>query len=154
MSRFVKIYPECFPGMFTIAITQIHKRLEGSYIEFECYFNWSAQSSGPLENRKRVNVYLIRNHRCSLRDASWEGLSVEDSDQTTDLEQAHPYLRGYINEEGRSEMVFEDQPLFFDGRSRATSLGVLMNKLYDIARELLPDFYEPATPDEQPGSDE
>src|ERR1017187_5990267 len=153
MSRFVKIYPECLHGLFTIAITQIREQEEASYIEFECYCNWSTQWSGPRENRTREHVYLIRNHKCSWRDAIWEGLSVAASDTTTDLERAHPYLRGYINEGGRSEMIFEDQPLFFDGRIVATSLGTLMNELYDIARDLLPDFYETATPHEQPGLD-
>jgi hypothetical protein len=39
-------------------------------------------------------------------------------------------------------MEFDDQPLFFDCRAWAVNLGKLMDELYDLARELLPDFYE------------
>ena len=56
--------------------------------------------------------------------------------------EAQPFLSVRINVQGHAEMAFDDQPLFFDRRASAVNLGKQMDELYDLARELLPDYYE------------
>ena len=51
-------------------------------------------------------------------------------------------MTGYIDDDGTSEIRFETQPVFIENRSFVVSLSELLNRLYDIAKELLPDFHE------------
>ncbi len=76
-----------------------------------------------------------------MREIFWEAW-VDDDEQTIDIEQAQPFLTGYIDDNGTSEIRFQTQPVFIQNRAYAASLGKLLDRRYDIAKELPPDFHE------------
>lgn len=156
MSRFVKIYPGEWIDHCTIGITEIVTQadddaefdVEIQFIRFECFKirslarrnEWNQDANlfcvGP-----EYPTYLAKGHRHSLRDIFWEG-QIDADEETTDIEQAQPFLTGYINDDGTSEINFPTQPVFIHNRNYAVQIGNLLNRLYDIAKELLPKFHE------------
>jgi hypothetical protein len=148
MSRFFKIYPGTCPLDCTIGITELKTDadedaefdVEVQFIRFECFLIRAIGNNGP---RTPFDViwYLASGHRHSLRHIFWGG-GIDADEETTDLELAQPFLTGYIDDNGTSEIRFETQPLFLQNRRDAASLGNLLDRLYDIAKELLWNFRE------------
>jgi hypothetical protein len=138
MSRFVKIYPSECIGDCAIGITEISPELDQEgwpvegirFIRFECFIlyalardhKWDGGVKSMVSS-EQYPVYLARGHRHSLRDIFW-GHGLDPDEETTDIEQAQPFLTGYIDDDG------------------ARQITNLLDRLYDIAKELLSTFHE------------
>jgi hypothetical protein len=67
---------------------------------------------------------------------------INDQEQTPDIEKAEKFLHGGIKWDGCSNWDFHtDQCLaHFCGRKNATSIGRLIDRMYDITKEKLPTY--------------
>lgn len=64
---------------------------------------------------------------------------------TESLDEATVYLHGYVKWDGCSNWYFDEQDrvmLHFCEKEQAQAIGVLLGRLYDWAKELIPNWWE------------
>lgn len=72
--------------------------------------------------------------------ASWE---CDTFGQAERIETASTYLHGFIRWDGCSNWHFDEQDrvmLHFCGRSMLADVGILLTRMYDLAREHMPEL--------------
>lgn len=72
--------------------------------------------------------------------AEWQS---ETSFSTDDIGKADTYLHGFIRFDGCSNWHFDEQDrvmLHFCGRSMLADVGTLLTRIYDLAREHMPEL--------------
>ena len=68
--------------------------------------------------------------------------TLDANDPTDDAALSEPYLHGFVKWDGCSDWHFDAQDelmLHFCGKRQAMRLGTLMERLYDLAAELMPE---------------
>lgn len=98
----------------------------------------------PTEAYVEFKVYSIIGHGRN-KEIYLEKIDGECGDQVQKVEEAEVYLSGSIKFDGCSNMKFDEQDrvmLHFCGRKQAVDIGVLMDRLYSLAAELMPRYAE------------
>lgn len=92
-----------------------------------------------------VNFKVVDINDCVIDDHSVKFIKngTKEEELSRDIEDAEIFLSGFIKWDGCSNMKFDAQEkayLLFCGRKGAKDIGKLMEKLYDLAAEMMPEY--------------
>lgn len=94
------------------------------------------------EHAMRLRCYYVTNSGDPIPEYEIKG-GMSGTDVTTNIDDARLYLSGHVRWDGCSNLRFDEQDhvnLHFCGRSHAAQVGKLLDRLYDIAAELIPTW--------------